>query len=138
MSDERINVLVDIMECASYLMKSPDCDEKTLALFCRCIRNHTKEYYRLSTGKDWKDSEYVEVTVGKGYDGRTVQTSARNDEPEEEENGSEIENVSSQETSNKNQRTFLDDLFEGTIDTLNTMMEGTENLYSKWKENHND
>ena len=107
MSEERLSALVDIIECASYLMKHPECEEETLALFCRCIRDHTKEYYRLSAGKDWKDSEYVEVTVGKEHEGH-------------------------------NEKTFLDDLFGGTIDTLNTMMEGAEKLYSKWKENRDD
>ena len=116
MSNERLSALVDIIECASYLMKHPECEEETLALFCRCIRDHTKEYYRLSAGKDWKDSEYVEVMAGKGYDGHTVETTVCNDE----------------------QKTFLDDLFGGTIDTLNTMKEGAEKLYSKWKENRDD
>lgn len=60
MSDERIKVLGDIMECASYLMKNPDCDEKTLALFCRCIRGHAKTYFSLTSGKNWADSEYGE------------------------------------------------------------------------------
>lgn len=139
MSEERTAELGNIIECAVYLMRHPDCGEETLALFARCIREHAKTYFRLSAGKDWKDSEYVEVMAGKGYDGFTIKTSLCNDEPEEEESGSEIENEFSQEIdSNKNGKTFLDDLFEGTIDTLNTMMEGAEKLYSKWKENHND
>lgn len=110
MSDMKVKQLSEIISCVSYLMSHlNDADEETIHLFCRCIQDYAAMYYKVSTGKAF-------VT-----------------------DGSEIENESSQEIAgNKNERTFLDDLFEGTIDTLNTLMEDAEKLYSKWKENHND
>ena len=109
MSDKKVKQLSEIISCVSYLMSHmDDADDETTHLFCRCICDYAAGYYKEATGKDFAKTEWEEEPEGGILD----------------------ENVS-----NKNERTFLDDLFEGTMDALNNMMTGAEKLYEKWKEN---